>query len=168
MSTLALVGLLVIGTLMAGEAWWSRRNEQRLIAAGARESPRDVYRAMQVSYPASFVAMAAEAWWTGPPPSVLVLAGAAVFAAAKLLKYWAVASLGWRWSFRVLVVPGAPLVTSGPYRWMRHPNYAAVAGEFVGAMLGFGAAVAGPIALAVFAILLRRRILVEDEALGRD
>lgn len=167
MLTPAFVALVVIGALMSGEAWWSRRNERRLTAAGAVEPPGDVYRAMQVVYPGSFVAMAVEAWWTGQPSPRAMMAGAAVFVAAKLLKYWAMAWLGERWSFRVLVVEGAPLVTSGPYRLMRHPNYVAVVGEFVGAMLGFGAVVSGPLSLAVFAGLLRRRVAVEDAALGR-
>ena len=49
--------------------------------------------------------------------------GALLFIASKALKYWAIRSLGARWSFRVLVLPGRPLVASGPYRYVRHPIY---------------------------------------------
>ena len=163
----ALAGRVVIGVLMAGEAWWSRRNERHLVLGGAVEPAGDVYRAMQLAYPGAFVAMAIEAWWTGQPAPFWMMMGAGVFVVAKLLKYWAMASLGQRWSFRVLILRDAPLVTSGPYRMMRHPNYVAVVGEFIGAMLGLGAVVTGPLSLLAFAGLLRRRIAIEDAALGR-
>ena len=51
--------------------------------------------------------------------------------AAKALKFWAIASLGTRWTYKVLVMPGLPLVPTGPYRWLRHPNYVGVVGELV-------------------------------------
>ena len=55
-----------------------------------------------------------------------------VFAGAKALKWWAIDTLGGAWTFRVIVVPDAPLVARGPYRWLRHPNYVGVLGEFIG------------------------------------
>ena len=75
------------------------------------------------------------------------------------------ASLGPRWSFRVLVVPGAPLVTSGPYRWMRHPNYVGVMGELAGVAIALSAFITGTLALVTFAWILVRRIKVEERAL---
>jgi len=66
----------------------------------------------------------------------------------------------------VFVVPGAPLVRSGPYRWMRHPNYIGVIGELVGFALLVEARVTGPVAVLVFSELLRRRIRAEEQALG--
>jgi methyltransferase len=74
-------------------------------------------------------------------------------------------ALGRSWTFRVLVVPGDPLVADGPYRYLRHPNYVGVVGELVGAALMTGARLAGPTALIVFALLLARRIDVEARAL---
>lgn len=152
---------------MLGELYLSRRNERALRAAGAEEPPHDVYRAMAWAYPVSFAAMAVEGALAGPEPGGTTALGAAVFAAAKGIKYWAVASLGARWSFRVLVLRDAPLVTSGPYACLRHPNYVGVIGELVGMALLVGAPVAGTVATCGFAWLLRRRIAVEDEALGR-
>jgi methyltransferase len=84
---------------------------------------------------------------------------------AKALKAWAIQALGVRWTFRVLVLPGVPLVTRGPYALMRHPNYVAVVGELVGAALMFGSPVTGPVGLIAFGSLLRRRIAVEERAL---
>jgi methyltransferase len=90
-----------------------------------------------------------------------------VFGLGKAIKFWAIASLGARWSFRVLVLPGAPLVTSGPYRWMRHPNYVGVMGELVGVAIALLAFVTGTLAIVVFGWVLVKRIRVEDRALQR-
>lgn len=95
----------------------------------------------------------------------MLVAGAAVFAVAKALKWWAIRSLGPCWTFRVIVVPGTPRVASGPYGYIRHPNYVAVVGELVGVALMAGAVVAGPVATAVFVLLMLKRIAVEDSAL---
>ena len=85
--------------------------------------------------------------------------------AAKALKWSAIAALGQNWTFRVIVVPRASLVASGPYRLMRHPNYVGVMGEFVGVALMCGARIAGPIAAAAFALLIAARVRVEERAL---
>lgn len=91
--------------------------------------------------------------------------GTLVFVAAKSIKWWAVRALGSCWTFRVIVVPGAPLVASGPYRWLRHPNYIAVAGELAGTALMTGALVMGPLGTALFGLLMAKRIRVETAAL---
>ena len=95
-----------------------------------------------------------------------LLVGLAIFTAAKALKLWAIASLGVRWSFKVLVLPDAPLVTTGPYRLLRHPNYVAVTGELVGVAIAVGAPIAGAIGTLVFVWLMRRRVEIEERALG--
>ncbi|MGE3886167.1 MAG: isoprenylcysteine carboxylmethyltransferase family protein [Vicinamibacterales bacterium] len=161
----ALVTLAAVLLVMAGEAVLSRVNEQGLRRRGAVEPPGDVYRTMQWAYPALFVAMAVEGATWGPSPRAVLLAGLVVFGAAKALKLWAITSLGDRWSFRVLVLPGVPLVESGPYRWMRHPNYLAVVGELLGVALTVWAPVAGLAALVGFGALMLRRIAVEERAL---
>jgi methyltransferase len=152
---------------MAVESWYSRRNERALRSAGAAEAPGDVYRLMRAAYPACFAAMLVEGSLRGAVAGEVFAAGALVFAAGKGVKYWAMAALGPRWSFRVLVQPGLPLVASGPYRWLRHPNYAGVAGELAGVALMTGAVAAGPLALAAFGALLGARIRVENRALDR-
>ena len=166
MSTLLLIAVVFV--VMLAELWLSRVNERALRARGAHEPPNDVYRTMAWAYPASFVAMAVEGLIAGPPRRVFVLAGLVTFAAAKTVKYWAIASLGSRWTFRVLVIPGAPLVTRGPYAWLRHPNYVGVIGELLGVALAVGALSTGIVSTLGFAWLLRRRIAIEERALGRD
>lgn len=159
--------LAAVLAVMAGEAVLSSFNAAVLRSRGAVEPPDDVYRTMQWAYPLGFVAMAIEGALRGPSPEPALAAGILVFGLAKALKAWAISSLGTRWTFRVLVPPGAPLVASGPYRWMRHPNYLAVAGEIVGAALLVGAFGTGLLFLAGFSALMRRRIGVEERALGR-
>ena len=76
------------------------------------------------------------------------------------------AALGERWTFRVLVLPGVPLVGTGPYRYVSHPNYLAVVGELVGMAALMGATWSALPVWAGFGWLLARRIRVEERALG--
>lgn len=158
------VALVVFGT-MAVEARRAARNEAAQLARGGIEPPGDVFGLMRFVYPAAFAAMLAEGAIRGRPSLPAAVAGAAVFGAAKALKWWAVVSLGRFWTFRVVVIPGAALVARGPYRWLRHPNYIGVIGELAGVALATGAVWTGPAALVVFGLLLAKRILVEERAL---
>lgn len=162
---MSLVVLMAVLVMMIAEARVSASNERWLREQGAIEPPRDVYSTMRWTYPVAFVVMAIEGILWGSAPSGWALAGVVVFVAAKALKYWAIASLGRRWTFRVLVLPGAPLVCRGPYAFLRHPNYVGVLGELAGMALLVGARVSGPAATILFALLLWRRIQVEERAL---
>ncbi|MGE3273815.1 MAG: isoprenylcysteine carboxylmethyltransferase family protein [Vicinamibacterales bacterium] len=164
---LSLLVLLAVLLIMAGEAALSAHNSSVLRARGAVEPAGDVYRTMQWAYPVGFIAMAVEGAVTGLPAPGLLAAGLALFGFAKALKIWVLTTLGVHWSFRVLVVPGAPLVHAGPYRFMRHPNYLAVIGEIAGVALTVGATITGPLFLVGFGWLMWRRIGIEDAALGR-
>lgn len=163
---IALVSLVAVVVMMLAELKRSRTNERLLRQRGASEPEGDVYRALAVAYPGMFVLMAIEGALGGPSPDALLIAGFAVFAAAKILKLWAITALGRRWSYRVLVLPGAPLVSTGPYAYLRHPNYVAVFGEIVGFAMMVGARITGVISLVAFAALVRKRIAVEEKALG--
>jgi methyltransferase len=161
----ASLSLLAVFGMMLVEWRISTRNERRLRDAGALEPIQDVYSTMQWAYPAAFVVMAVEGAVFGSGSSVTTVAGALLMTASKALKFWAIASLGWRWTFRVLVVPGAPLVGHGAYAMMRHPNYIAVIGELVSMAVLVNAWVTGPLATVLFSLLLRSRISVENRAL---
>jgi len=160
----AVVILLVFATILA-EARLSRAHERALRAAGAFEPPGDVYGVMQIAYPACFLLMAAESLLRGTT-SPVVVPGIVVFTVAKALKWWAIASLGTRWSFRLLVLPGAALIDAGPYRWLRHPNYLAVLGELIGVAMMLGVPWTGTLVCLAFGALMRARIRVEERALG--
>ena len=161
--------------LMLAETRVSVRNERALRARGAIEPRGDVYLAMLVLYPLAFGLMGIEgiskahasanavagssspAWW---------LAGILLMIASKALKYWAIASLGERWTFRVLVLPGLPLVRRGPYRYVNHPNYIAVVGELIAMALMMSAWTTGPVMILAFGVALVMRLKVETRALS--
>jgi methyltransferase len=82
------------------------------------------------------------------------------------LRWWAVASLGRRWSTRIVVLPGRPLVTAGPYRFLRHPNYLAVVLELLAVPLIGGALVTAAVATLGNLALLAVRVRAEEAALG--
>lgn len=155
----------LVALFLVGESLISFRNERRLRARGAIEAPDDVWRVMAVTYPLAFAAMFVEGLARGGPTSAVFTVGLALWIAAKALKSWAILSLGDRWSFRVLVLPGAPLVTRGPYRWLRHPNYVAVAGELAAAAAMMFAPIAGVVFTLAFIEIMRRRIRVEERML---
>jgi methyltransferase len=175
-NTVAVVLAVIVGLLIA-ETRISWRHERALRARGAVEPPGDVLWALGALYPTSFVIMGVEGLYRAatiesvhpvsaqPAPSWFA-SGLLLFVASKGLKYAAIRALGERWSFRVLVLPGLPLVTTGPYRYVRHPNYIAVVGELVGTAMMVGARVTGPVMLALFGIALWARVRFEERALG--
>ena len=164
----AMLAWLAVMLIMAGEAVLSAHNEAVLRARGAIEPPDDVYRTMRWAYPGCFAAMAIEGGLTGPAPPNVLICGLVVFGLAKALKTSAIAALGIHWTFRVLVLPGQPLVAAGPYRVLRHPNYVAIVGEMAGMALIVWAPLMGLVSLAGFGWLMWKRIRVEDRALGRQ
>ena len=171
----ALVFLLsVVVGLMIAEARISSANEQRLRARGAVAPPGDVYRVMAWLYPACFLVMGAEGVWraaraagqvSGNDGPAWAASGVVLFVASKVLKYWAIRSLGERWTFKVLVLPGVPLVSDGPYRYVAHPNYIAVVGELLAAAMMFGARITGPMMVIAFGLALFARLKFEQRAL---
>jgi len=164
---IAIITVLASLLIMAGEAVLSSFNEQHLRARGAIEPEGDVISLMRFAYPGAFVAMALEGALTGPAPQDILMAGLASFGVAKALKVWAISSLGSKWSYRVLVVPGDPLVVAGPYRFIAHPNYLAVMGEIVSVAAIVWAPITGTLAAIGFGWLMILRMQVEDRALGR-
>lgn len=157
---------VVVFVFMAIEARRAALNERFQRARGGIEPVGDVYAWMTVAYPASFLAMLVEGVVRGPAPAGWLAAGAVVFVAAKALKWWAITALGHFWTFRVIVVPHATLVRRGPYRVLRHPNYIGVMGELVSVGLMTRAFVSGSVATVVFAILIIKRIDIEQRALA--
>ena len=153
--------------IMGGEAILSSFNERRLRARGAIEPHGDVISLMRLAYPGAFIAMGVEGALTGPATADVLIFGLAMFGVAKALKVWAISSLGPKWSYRVLVVPGEPLVSTGPYRFLSHPNYVAVMGEIISVAAIVWAPITGTLSAIGFGALMIARIRIEDSALGR-
>jgi methyltransferase len=166
--SLALAAFLLFLVLeRALELWMSARNSRRLFARGAREHGREHFPLLVALHTAFPLALVAEVLWLGARPGQLAAAWAALWAIAQVLRWTAMRSLGERWNTRVIVLPGAPLVTSGPYRWLRHPNYVAVAIELLAGPLAFGAWRTALLFSIANLLALRVRIRCEDRALGR-
>lgn len=163
---LALVAAVALERLV--ELVLSARNARRALAAGGVElESRGFYAAMVGTHAAFLVAAPLEvALWAPPFEPALGGPMLALVAAAMALRYWAIATLGERWNTRVLVVPGAPAVATGPYRFVRHPNYVAVIVEMFALPLVHSAWRTALLFSAVNALLLGRRIAHEESALA--
>ena len=159
--------LLAIGAERIAELALSRRNAARAFARGGIEVGQGHFRVMAALHTLFLVSCAGEVLlFASPFPGVagwLALGGAIL---AQLLRYWAVFTLGPRWNVRVIVVPGDAPVTSGPYRFVRHPNYVAVVLELLCVPLIHGAWITAAVFGAANAALLAVRIRAEEAALG--
>lgn len=160
------LALGLIALAMVVETIRSTRNTAALKSYGATTVHDPVWPVMASVYPAAFAAMFVESVVRGTPSRDQFIVGMLLLSLAKALKYYAIRSLGVRWSFRVMVIPDEPLVAEGPYRWLRHPNYVAVIGELLAAGVMFAAPVACVVCTLAFGEIIRRRIQVEERALG--
>ena len=117
--------ILVLVTLQRlGELVIARANTRKLLGRGAIEVGANHYPLVVLVHAAWLIAL----WIWGREQDVNLVALAA-FAVLQGLRLWVLATLGSRWTTRIIVLPGEPLVTSGPYKYLSHPNYAVVAGE---------------------------------------
>jgi len=161
-------GYLVLLLLERGvELLISTRNASRSLAAGGVEAGRGHYPAMVLFHAAFLAACAVEPLLRpGPWPAALSLGALGLALLAMALRWWAVASLGGRWSTRIIVRPGQALVTGGPYRFLRHPNYLAVVIELLAVPLIGGALLTAAVATLGNLLLLAVRVRAEEVALG--
>lgn len=139
---------------------WARRRGG--VESGSRHYPWMValHAALLVAAPLEVVAL------DRPFVPALAAGMATLLVASQALRWWCIATLGRRWSTRVVVVPGLEPVVGGPYRWLRHPNYLAVAVEVAALPLLHGAWLTALVASLLDAALLAVRIRVEEEALA--
>lgn len=145
----------------------SKRNAAAALARGGIEAGREHFGRMRALHAGFLVACALEVVLLQRPLDVRLAAPMLALAlAAQALRYWAIATLGPRWNVRVIVMPGEPVVTGGPYRWLRHPNYLAVVVEGFAIPLIHGAWWTAGIFSVLNAFLLRARIRVEERALA--
>jgi methyltransferase len=144
------------------ELWWAKENEARLMASGGVEYGRSHLPLMILFHAAWLAGLWLLAYDHPVEPFFLVL-----FVVLQMARFWVLATLGRRWTIRVIVVPGERLVAQGPYRFLRHPNYVVVAGEIAVVPLALGL----PTYALVFSVLnagvLAIRIAAENAALLR-
>jgi methyltransferase len=122
--TAAEIILALVTAQRGGELWLARAHTEALMARGAVEIAATHYPLMVAVHTAWLISL----WAFGYDQPIDIVA-LVIYLALQVLRVWVMATLGARWTTRIIVLPNAPLVTSGPYRYLRHPNYAVVAGE---------------------------------------
>ena len=158
----AAVALLAFITLQRFvEFVWDRRNTRRLRAAGAVEFGGLHYPAMMLVHAGWLAGL-----WVFAYDSPVIPGYVAAFLVLQVGRYWVLATLGRRWTTRVIVLPGAPLIESGPYRLLRHPNYVIVAVELALAPLALGLPLYALASVVLYAGAALLRVQVENSALA--
>jgi methyltransferase len=137
-------------------------NTRRLLARGAREAGRAHYPLFVLLHGSWLIAIAVTTPIDRQPYWPLI----GVFLVLQLLRVWVVATLGPYWTTRIITLDGAPIVRSGPFRFVRHPNYCVVVAEIAVLPLAFGDWPVALIWTILNRLLLRHRIRVEMDALS--
>jgi methyltransferase len=159
------LGVVILGLVTLqrlGELWLANRNTRRLLANGAHEVAASHYPLI-VTVHALWLATL---WWLAPPRPIDSF-WLAIFVVIECARIWVLASLGTRWTTRIIVLPNAPLVRRGPYRWVNHPNYLVVIAEIAVLPLVFGMPQIALLFTLLNAAVLTIRVREENRALGR-
>ncbi len=159
--TLATLILALVTLQRLGELVISRHNTRRLLAQGAVEVAPGHY---------PFVVMIHAVWltalWIWGRDQDVNLVALSIFILLQALRLWVLATLGSRWTTRIIVLPNAPMVTSGPYRYLSHPNYAIVVAEIAILPLAFHLVLIASVFTVLNALVLVIRIRAESRALA--
>ena len=158
--TFAALILGLVTLQRGGELVLARHNTRRLLAAGAVEVAPSHYPLIIAVHASWLLGLWIFGWNAPVRPAWLAL-----FCLLQLLRVWVIATLGPRWTTRIIVAPGLPLVASGPYRWLSHPNYVVVASEIAVLPLCLGLPWFALLFTALDAAILSIRIRAENRAL---
>lgn len=158
----AAIAVLLVALERLAEVAWAARNTKALLARGASE----VGRAHYPLFIALHSGWLAAILWAAPVGGVVDWLALAIFIAMQPLRLWVLQTLGGRWTTRILVLPAAPLVRAGPYRYLQHPNYAIVIVEIAALPIAFGEWGVAFVFTVLNGLLLAWRIKVEEEALA--
>ena len=155
------IALLAFVTLQRlAELVLARRNTAALLSRGAREVAPEHYPTMVALHAGWIIGL-----WLTAPGRPVALFWFLVFMGLQFLRLWVLATLKGRWTTRIIILPGAPLVSSGPYRFLRHPNYAIVVGEIAVLPLAFGLPLYAIVFSLLNALILHVRVKAENAAL---
>jgi methyltransferase len=154
--------VLIVAALRLAELVYAARNHRRLLAAGGREIGAGHYPLFVLLHGAWLLAL----FFLVPADAPVRPVPLALYILLLAGRAWVILSLGRYWTTRIVTVPDAPLVRGGPYRLLRHPNYAIVVGEIAVLPLVFDAWAIAVVFSVLNAGLLWHRIRVEDAALA--
>ena len=143
------------------EELYSARNTAALVEQGSREAGRSFYPVVAVTHLAWIFGL----WLLIPPYAAVIWPLLGLFLALQFIRYWIIWSLGPYWTHRIITLKGAPLRKSGPYRFVRHPNYVVATIETALLPMAFGAWSFALVFTAVWAAVLSYKIHLEDAAL---
>ncbi|MBV8566539.1 MAG: hypothetical protein JO273_13885 [Methylobacteriaceae bacterium] len=160
--SLSLAVLLFVTVQRIGELVLAAVNTALLKARGAHEYAAGHYPVMMAMHTAWLAGLWHFGLGTAPDFGWLV-----VFVLLEMLRAWVLATLAERWTTRIIILPGAPLVTGGPYRFLAHPNYCVVAGEILVLPLAFHLVWFAVLFSLLNAAMLCIRVRAENRALGR-
>lgn len=161
MSAVAIILALVAAQRIA-ELAYATFNTRALLKRGGIEAGRAHYPLFVLLHGSWLVAL----YFAVPGNAPISLSWLAAFIVLQSLRLWVIQSLGPFWTTRVITLPGSPLVRRGPYRVLRHPNYAVVVGEMVALPMTFGAWRIAAIFSLLNLALLAWRIRVEEQTLA--
>lgn len=154
-----IVGLVALERL--AELVYANRNTRALLRSGAHEIGRNHYPLIVLLHAAWLITIYLAAAPDVPP----VWGWIAVYLLLQAARYWVIATLGRYWTTRIIAVPDAPLMTHGPYRFLRHPNYAVVIAEIAVLPLVFSEYAIAIVFSLLNAALLWWRIRIESATL---
>ncbi len=159
MILLVVVGLVALQRII--EMFYAARNTRALLARGAVEVAPEQHGFFIALHATWLLSMLVVIPWDRIPNWWLIGA----FVVLQLLRVWVIRTLGPYWTTRIITIADAPLVRRGPYRFMRHPNYAIVAAELAVLPLAFGSWMLALLFTILNAALLTWRIRTENAAL---
>jgi len=153
---------LIILAQRGAEEVYSARNTRALIAEGATEAGRSYYPVVVTTH----LAWIASLFFLIPASATASYFLAAAYIALQGVRYWVIATLGRFWTHRIFTLEDAPITRRGPYKYLRHPNYAVTIAETFLLPAVFGAVALGIIMGAIWTAVLAYKIKLEDEALS--
>jgi len=144
------------------EELYSGRNTKKLLAQGAYEVGADYYPVVAATHLAWIAAL----FFLVPADAIVLWLLIDYYVVLQIVRYWVIGNLGRYWTHRIIAVPNAPVVSRGPYRYLRHPNYALTILETFVLPLAFGAVALAVIMTALWWTVLQYKIRLEDGALA--
>jgi methyltransferase len=159
--TFAIFVLTLVTLQRLSELWIARRNTRWLLERGGREAAPEHYPLIVALHAAWLIGL-----WIFAHDNTIVPHWLGLFIILQAVRIWILTTMGPRWTTRIIVLPKAPLVEKGPFRWVSHPNYCVVAAEILLLPLAFGMIWYAVLFSIMNAIVLTIRIRAENEALA--